>query len=152
MSKPFIPTQKHSIILFDGVCNFCNGWVKFVIRRDRKAQFRFSSYQSEVAKRLFQAHHIDPAGVDSIILMENGHCYTESTAVLHILRKMDGIWPGLYVLIWIPRPLRDGVYRWFAKNRYRFFGKQSACMIPTPEIRERFLDLPGKDEASHETQ
>lgn len=128
-----------AIVLFDGVCNFCNGAVNFVINRDKAGYFKFAPLQSEVGERLISEHKIDKAETDSVILVEDGKVYTHSTAALRIGRKLDGAWRLLYGFVVVPRLLRDFVYKFFAKNRYRMFGKQDACMLPTPEIRARFL-------------
>jgi predicted DCC family thiol-disulfide oxidoreductase YuxK len=132
---------ENAIILFDGVCNFCNQWVNLVIQYDRKGRFQFASLQSEVAKSILTKHAVDTIDQDSVVLIEGDQVYTRSAAILRILRHMDGWWKWLYLFVIIPRPLRDLGYRWFAKNRYRFFGKREECMIPTPEMRKRFLDL-----------
>ncbi len=133
-------SHRSATVLFDGVCNFCNGWVRFVIERDPKQFFRFASLQSEIAASLLKEHQLT-VSLDSIVLLKGNKYYTESTAVLHICKELHGWWKWLYLLIVIPKPLRDWAYRWFAKNRYRFFGRQESCMLPTPEIRERFLEI-----------
>lgn len=133
-------SHRYATVLFDGVCNFCNGWVQFVIKRDPKKYFRFASLQSQVATSLLEKQHLH-VSFDSIVLLTENKHYTESTAVLHICKELSGFWKWLYLFILIPKPLRDRVYRWFAKNRYRFFGKQESCMLPTPEIRNRFLEM-----------
>ena len=130
----------HAIVLFDGVCNFCNHSVKFIVQRDRSGYFRFASLQSEVAESLFSAYRIPPSGSNSIVLIEGGVVFTESAAILRICKQLDGGWKGLYVFIVIPRTIRDALYRWFAKRRYRFFGKRESCMIPTADMRRRFLE------------
>jgi predicted DCC family thiol-disulfide oxidoreductase YuxK len=125
-------------VLFDGVCNVCNYWVQFIIKRDPKAQFKFASLQSEEAQLLLQAHK-QKVTLDSIVLLQDGKVYTESTAILQIFKKLTGMWKLLSVFHIIPKFIRDSFYRWFAKNRYRWFGQQESCMIPTPEVRQRFL-------------
>lgn len=130
--------KKHAVILFDGVCNFCNRSVQFIIKRDRSGYFRFASQQSSAGSALLGAFP-EALGTDSIVLIEREKAYTESTAVLRIARRLDGLWKAAYLAIVIPRPLRDLFYRWFARRRYRWFGKQSSCMMPTPDMRERFL-------------
>ncbi|MXQ52964.1 thiol-disulfide oxidoreductase DCC family protein [Shimazuella alba] len=125
-------------VLFDGVCNVCNYWVQFIIKRDPKAQFRFASLQSEEAQLLLQAHE-QKVTLDSIVLLQDGKVYTESTAILQIFKKLTGMWKLLSVFQIVPKFIRDSLYRWFAKNRYRWFGQQESCMIPTPEVRQRFL-------------
>lgn len=133
-------SQQHSIILFDGVCNFCNSSVQFIIRRDRKGRFRFASLQSKAGRELLTRHHV-PDRIDSIVLMDQGRCYTESTAVLRIAWRLGGMWRAAAILLAVPKPMRDPLYRYAARNRYRWFGKRQACMLPTADIRERFLSL-----------
>jgi predicted DCC family thiol-disulfide oxidoreductase YuxK len=128
-----------AIVLFDGVCNFCNSSVNFIIERDKAGYFKFAPLQSVTGEELIAKHGIDREKTDSILLVEGGEVFLYSSAALRIAKRMDGIWSAAYWLILVPRPLRDLGYRLFAKNRYRLFGKQDACMIPTPEIRERFL-------------
>lgn len=128
-----------AILLFDGVCNFCNGSVNFIIERDAKNYFKFAPIQSDVAQNLLEKHNIDKAATDSVILVENEKAYTHSTAALRVARKLDGAWSWFYVLIVVPKFIRDFFYKLFALNRYRLFGKTEACMIPTPEIREKFI-------------
>lgn len=128
-----------AIVLFDGVCNFCNGSVNFIIERDKENYFKFAPLQSQIGEELLQKYEIDKAETDSVILIEDEKAYMHSTAALRIARRLGGIWSWLYAFIIVPRGLRDFIYRLFAKNRYRLFGKQDACMMPTPEIRQRFL-------------
>ncbi|MBO1581684.1 thiol-disulfide oxidoreductase DCC family protein [Bacillus bingmayongensis] len=130
----------NSIILFDGVCNLCNSWVQFVIQRDPEAVFKFASLQSEIAKSLIMKYEREYKGGDSIILFEEGNLYTKSTAVLKILRKLRGPIKILTILIFIPKFARDKIYDMVARNRYRWFGKQTSCMIPTKDVRDRFLE------------
>lgn len=128
-----------AIILFDGVCNLCNGFVQFVVRRDATGHFHFASLQSAVGQQLLAEHHLPaPAEPDSIVLVAHGRAYTHSQAVLQILRHLPG-WRWLAALQVLPRRLRDAMYRWVARHRYRWFGRQEACMLPTPELRARFL-------------
>jgi predicted DCC family thiol-disulfide oxidoreductase YuxK len=128
-----------AIVLFDGVCNFCNASINFVIERDKAGYFQFAPLQSPVGIELLAKHSIDSSETDSVILVENDKAYTHSTAALRIARKLDGIWPMLYAFVIVPKPIRDLAYKLFARNRYRLFGKQDACMMPTPDIRQRFL-------------
>ena len=127
------------IILFDGVCNFCNSSVQFIIKRDTKGLFKFSSLQSQIGEQLLDENKI-PNNLDSFIYLEGDKVYDRSTAVLKVCKGLKGLWKLLYVFIVVPKPIRDMVYSYFAKNRYKWFGKRDACMIPTPEQRERFLD------------
>ncbi|MBX7056385.1 MAG: DCC1-like thiol-disulfide oxidoreductase family protein [Pyrinomonadaceae bacterium] len=127
-----------SIVLFDGVCNFCNGAVNFIIRHDKKRRFSFAALQSETGQRLRAEYAIDD-DIDSIILIEDGRAYLHSTAGLRVAKGLGGIWAASYGLIIVPAFIRDFAYRTFAKYRYRLFGKKDVCMIPTPDIRERFI-------------
>ena len=128
-----------AIVLFDGVCNFCDSSVNFIIEHDRAGYFRFAPLQMETGQALLAEHHIDNVETDSVILIENERAYTHSSAALRIASKLDGVWSWLYFFIVVPRPIRDFFYKLFARYRYRLFGKKDACMMPTPEIREKFL-------------
>ncbi|MBL8182744.1 MAG: thiol-disulfide oxidoreductase DCC family protein [Blastocatellia bacterium] len=126
------------IVLFDGVCNFCNGSVNFIIDHDREKRFKFAPLQSEIGQSLIAEHSI-PRDVDSVILVEDGKVYMHSTAGLRIAKGLGGIWSLAYVFIIVPAFIRDWAYKTFAKYRYRMFGKTDACMMPTADVRERFL-------------
>lgn len=126
-------------MLFDGVCNLCNASVTFVIDRDARSVFRFAPLQSDVGRALVAECSL--GGEDSIVLVEDGRCYVRSEAALRIARRLDGAWPILSALRIVPRPLRDAAYRVIARNRYRWFGRQDACRLPTPDLRARFLDF-----------
>jgi predicted DCC family thiol-disulfide oxidoreductase YuxK len=128
-----------AVVLFDGVCNFCNSAVNFIIDRDPAGYFRFAPLQSEAAERILAGCELPSGFLDNILLVENGNCYRGSTAALRILRRLRGPSALLYMLVLIPRPIRDALYDWFARRRYRWFGKRSECSIPSPEIRARFL-------------
>ena len=128
-----------AVVLFDGVCNFCNATINFVIEHDRAGHFKFAPLQSEVGERLMAENGIDRTETDSVILVEDGKAYTHSDAALRIAKRLDGIWSWAYAFRIVPRFIRDAAYRLFAKNRYRLFGRQDACMMPTPDIRARFL-------------
>lgn len=128
-----------SVILFDGVCNLCNSFVRFVIRRDRKNRFVFASLQSAEAERLLTGYS-ESGNLKTIILVEGPKIYVRSDAVLRILRHLSGGWQILYGLVILPRFIRDGVYRLIAKKRYRWFGKREECMVPGPEIMNKFLE------------
>lgn len=133
-----MPNQ-NPIILFDGVCNLCNGAVNFIIDRDPEALFRLAALQSTVGQELLQKHNLKTADFDTIVLVEGDNIYSHSTAALRIARNLSGAWPLFYGFIIIPSPLRNVVYNWISRNRYRWFGKQESCRIPTPELRSRFL-------------
>ncbi len=126
-------------MLFDGVCNFCDDAVNFVIRHDQTGRFKFAPLQSEIGLDLRKRHGI-PDAMDSLVVVENDRAYTHSTGALRIARGLGGAWRLLYAFIIVPRPVRDLLYKLFARYRYRMFGRKDACMMPTPEIRERFLD------------
>ena len=130
-----------AIILFDGVCNFCNSSVNFIIERDQKGYFQFAPLQSEIGEKLLKENGIDKIETDSVVLIEDGQAYTHSTAALRVARRLEGAWRWLYYLIFVPRFLRDAAYKLFAKYRYRLFGKKDECMLPSPEIRARFLAM-----------
>lgn len=132
--------QGESVVLFDGECNLCDGSVQFILKRDRRKQFRFAPLQSAAAVRLAPEDAV--TGDDapkSIILVENGKIYRESSAALRIARQLDGLWSLLAVFLIVPPFIRNIVYRWIARNRYRWFGKKESCLFPTGELRERFL-------------
>jgi predicted DCC family thiol-disulfide oxidoreductase YuxK len=129
----------HPIVLFDGVCNLCNGSVQFILKRDPQARFRFASLQSEAGGSLMRHHGLDPEALSSVVVIDDGRVWRESSAALRIARHLPGGWKLLRILTVIPRPLRDGVYRLIARNRYRWFGKTETCWLPTPELRGRFL-------------
>nr|WP_247681765.1 thiol-disulfide oxidoreductase DCC family protein [Paenibacillus sp. Marseille-P2973] len=129
-----------TVILFDGVCHLCQGAVKFIIKRDPRGIFHFASLQSPAADRLLEGKTPEGGFLNTIVLVEDGVHYTRSTAALRIARRLRFPWPLMYLFIVIPRPLRDAVYGWIAANRYRWFGKDDACMMPTPDIRKRFLE------------
>ena len=128
-----------AIILFDGVCNFCNSSVNFIIERDREGYFKFAPLQSEIGETLLSENGIDKVDTDSVVLIEDGKAYTHSTAALRVARRLVGAWKWLYYLIFVPRILRDAAYKLFAKYRYKLFGKKDECMLPSPEIRARFV-------------
>ena len=131
--------EKHAIIFFDGVCNLCNWLVQFVIARDPAGYFQFASLQSEAARPYLEQFNISQTSLNSVVLYENGKCYTHAAAVLRILKKMPGGWPLLYSGIILPAFLRNAAYNFIARNRYRWFGKQESCWLPTPELKSRFL-------------
>ena len=128
-----------AIILFDGVCNFCNSSVNFIIERDKAGYFKFAPLQSEIGEKLLAENGIDKIETDSVVLIEDGAVYTHSTAALRVAGKLDGAWKWLSYLNVVPRAVRDAAYKLFAKYRYKLFGKKDECMLPSPEIRARFL-------------
>jgi predicted DCC family thiol-disulfide oxidoreductase YuxK len=132
--------ENTSIILFDGICNFCNYWVNQILRQDKKNRYRFASLQSEAGKKILALHKINVEYTDSVILIEDNKVYTQSTAVLKICKHLQGIYVLAYAFIVIPKFIRDNVYDLIAKNRYRWFGKAESCMIPTEEMKAKFIE------------
>ncbi|MDN4165424.1 DCC1-like thiol-disulfide oxidoreductase family protein [Cytophagales bacterium LB-30] len=131
---------KKAVVLFDGVCNLCNGAVDFIISRDKKDYFLFASLQSEHAKGIIAPHFSHTTVPDSILLWENNVLYTKSLAALRIAKSLPGAWPILYYIgILFPRVIRDAVYDFIARNRYRWFGKSATCRLPTEAERSKFL-------------
>lgn len=129
-----------AIVLFDGVCHFCNGSVNFIIDHDPQSYFKFAALQSETGQYHLKQLGMSPTELNTMILVEEDRYYLRSTAGLRIAKHLTGGWPWLYyLLIWIPAPLRDMGYGIIAKNRYKWFGKSDTCRMPTPEIRARFV-------------
>ncbi|HET8530340.1 MAG TPA: thiol-disulfide oxidoreductase DCC family protein [Methylomirabilota bacterium] len=128
------------VVLFDGICNLCNATVVFVAKRDPVGRFTFAALQSPVGRGLLGRFGLPADVPETLVLIEEGHAFTRSTAALKIARHLSGLWPLTYAAIVIPRPLRDLVYRLVARHRYRLFGKRDVCMVPSPEVRERFLE------------
>lgn len=128
------------IVLFDGVCNLCNAAVQFIIRHDKKNQLMFASLQSERGQRLIAQYNLPLNELNSFIFIENNKAYTRSTGALRVVKKLNGILPWLYCFIIIPRIFRDSIYDLVGRNRYKWFGKKDECMIPTPELKARFLN------------
>lgn len=128
-----------SVIFFDGICNLCNGAVQFIIERDEKNIFKFAPLQSDFAAQELITFNFNPNQLGSILLLENGKIYTKSTAALRISKKLNGLWPMMYAFIVVPRFIRDAVYDFIAKNRYKWFGKQESCWVPTAELKSKFL-------------
>lgn len=132
-------TTEHPVLLFDGVCNLCNGSVQFIIERDPDARFRFASLQSEEGQVVLSRFENRPSDLSSVVLIQDDQLYARSEAALRVARQLGGGWSLLYAFIVVPRPIRDAVYDWIARNRYRWFGKKDACMIPSPDLQSRFL-------------
>ncbi|HSF53425.1 MAG TPA: thiol-disulfide oxidoreductase DCC family protein [Algoriphagus sp.] len=128
-----------SVILFDGVCNLCNASIDFVIKRDKKDRFLVGALQEEAGKNLLTKFEVKPEYLDSLVLIEEDRIFFRSTAALRIAKKLPGLWPLFYGFIILPPFIRDGIYDWIGKNRYRWFGKKNTCRIPTPEERAKFL-------------
>jgi predicted DCC family thiol-disulfide oxidoreductase YuxK len=138
-SDPLAGAAKQPLILFDGVCNLCNASVQFIIRHDPHRKFKFASLRSPVAKEYLKKFNLADQELSSILLIKNGKYYDRSNAALEIARDLKGLWKIFYFFKIIPAPLRNVLYNIIANNRYKLFGKKDVCMIPTPELRSRFI-------------
>ena len=130
--------SKHKIILFDGVCNLCNTSINFVIKNDKKRVFRFAPIQTNFGKTTLKKYHINTKDTDSIILIDEDKNYIKSTAALYIAKELSGAYPLLFCFMIVPKFIRNWIYDFVAKNRYKWFGKKVSCMIPTPELKDKF--------------
>lgn len=128
------------IILFDGVCNLCNSSVQFIIKKDKKKQFRFASLQGKFGQEILKKYNLPADNFNSFILLDDEKLYTRSTGALRMLKHLGGGWSLLYGFIIFPAFIRDAVYNWVAQNRYKWFGKKDECWLPTKELKERFLE------------
>lgn len=131
----------NEIVLFDGVCNFCDSSVRFILKKERKPILKFASLQSETGQKLVKNYELDKKGIDSIVYISNGKARIKSTAALYLAKRLKGGYPLLFGFMIVPVFIRNWVYDWIARNRYKWFGKKDSCMIPSKEIRERFVDL-----------
>ena len=129
-----------SIILFDGVCNLCNGFVNFIIQRDKKNSFQFGSLQSAKVQELLKQYNYTSTQMSTVILLENEKIHTQSTAVIKIAKQLGGIWALFNAFIIVPRFIRDFLYNLVARHRYRLFGRRDACMIPGSEWNAKFIE------------
>ena len=130
----------HPLIIFDGVCNYCCGFVNFIIKRDPQALFRFAPFQSEPARRILKQYDYPADSLDSFVLIENGKLYSKSEGGLRVQKLLGGVHKLLYAFIIVPGPIRDAVYDYIARHRYEWYGKKNECMVPTPDIKNRFLE------------
>ena len=135
-----IEASQKIIVLFDGVCNLCNGAVQFIIKRDRDEKFLFASLQSNFGKDQLRKSGLDPLSLKSILVIEGELVFQRSDAALKIASHLEGIWSYFTVLRFVPKIIRDGVYNFIARHRYSIFGKQDSCMIPTADLKTRFID------------
>ncbi len=133
-------TPNQPIIFFDGVCNLCNSSVQFVIKHDTQKKFTFASLQSDAAKEILLQFGEKNYQLDSIILIDSNEMYSKSSAVLRVLKLLGGFYSLLYLFIIIPKPFRDWLYNYVARNRYKWYGKRESCMIPSEKLKNRFLD------------
>lgn len=131
--------KNKSVVLFDGVCNLCNASVNFIIKHDSQNYFLFASLQSDAAKEILLQFNLKKLDLKSILLIENNQIFDQSTAALRIAKKLNFAYNLLYVFIIVPKPLRNFIYGIIAKNRYKWFGKKESCMIPTKELKDKFI-------------
>ena len=127
------------IVVFDGVCALCSGWVRFLLRHDRESRYRFAAMQTEAGRALLVAHGLDPDDPSSFLLIDGERAWKDSDAIRCVVGGLGGIWRIAELLALLPRGLRDRVYRLVARNRYRWFGRTQTCFLPTPEQRARFI-------------
>lgn len=144
MNDQLVPTShewaKHEqVIVFDGICNWCNAWVNFTIDHDPHAKFKFGTLQSEAAQQILKELRLPAKDFETFLLLEQGHVHTKSTAALRIVKQLSGFWPFFYLGIVIPRPLRDAAYDYIARHRYQWMGKSETCRVPTPAEHDRFV-------------
>lgn len=132
--------NEKKILLFDGICNLCNRLIQFIIKRDPKAKFRFTALQSKTGQDILLQMKLPMGDFNSIVYIRDGKCLFKSSAILHVLYDLGGVWKIFYLLIIIPSFIRDFTYTIVAKTRYKVFGKRETCMIPSSEIKDRFLD------------
>lgn len=128
-----------NLVLFDGVCNLCSALVQFIIRHDRAAKFRFAAIQSEIGNAIFQSHGLDPGELQTFVFIADRKMFIRSDAAIEVASRFGGAWKSLRLFKLVPRVVRDSIYTIVARNRYRWFGRKEVCMVPTPEIKERFL-------------
>lgn len=138
MSNEAAPAAAGAVIVFDGICVLCNGWVRFLLRHDRRARYRFAAMQGEAGRGLLAAHGLDADDPVSFLLVEEGHAHTDTDAIVRVLAGLGGAWRAVRMFAIVPRGLRDPAYRWLARNRYRWFGT-TACHVSTEAQRARFL-------------
>ena len=131
--------EKNIVVLFDGVCNLCNGFVHFIIKRDTKARIKFAALQSNISKIILQKKAIKDDEMNSVIVLINDEIYTKSTAAILLLVELGGFWKCVYLFYFIPKFIRDFFYNIIAKNRYKVFGKKNSCLIPSKELAVRFI-------------
>jgi predicted DCC family thiol-disulfide oxidoreductase YuxK len=139
-SPDSLGSHRPILILFDGVCNLCSGVVKFIVRRDPKGKFKFASLQSDAGRSILKQFNIDPDLLHSIVVIDNDAALERSDAAIHIATQLGGPWKLLKAFKIVPKFLRDAGYNVVAASRYRIFGKKDTCMIPTPELKERFIE------------
>ena len=127
------------VLLFDGVCNLCNASVQWVLKRDKKGQFRFAALQSDTGRQLLEQIGFSNEKIETVVLIDGDRFFVRSDAVLEMAKRLGGIWSLAGVFRLVPRSIRDAVYKWVARNRYRWFGERAQCMMPRPEWKGRFI-------------
>jgi len=131
--------KQQPVILFDGICNFCNSTVNFTIKRDQKAIIQYATLQSEKGRMFLRQYNLPVDKMKSFVFIIEGKVYLKSAAALMVCRNLKGLWPLCYAFIIVPRFMRDGIYDWISSHRYKWFGVRQECMMPSPEVRKRFL-------------
>ena len=139
MTSPSPIVKQEPVLLFDGYCNFCSSTVQFVLRKERNHVLFFSSLQSDTGKALLAHYHIDPLKTDSLVLIDKDKAYVKSGAAIRLARYMKGAYPLLVAFLIVPPFIRNAVYDYIARHRYKWFGKSESCMVPDPAVRQRFL-------------
>jgi predicted DCC family thiol-disulfide oxidoreductase YuxK len=132
--------KSSKIVLFDGICNLCNSSVQLIIENDSKNLFQFASLQSAFGQKFLQENNLPDDAFKSIVLIDGEKFYTKSEAALRIGKELDGLYKVLRIFLWTPKFIRDFVYDYIAKNRYKWYGKRDSCWIPTDELKQKFLD------------
>lgn len=130
-----------TILLFDGYCNFCSNTVQFILKHEKNKELFFASLQSETGIELLNHYHINPAETDSLVLVENNTAYVKSSAALRVSTHLKGLYPALFGFMIVPAFIRNWVYDFIARNRYKWFGKSESCMLPDPSVKQRFLSV-----------
>jgi predicted DCC family thiol-disulfide oxidoreductase YuxK len=131
--------KERPVILFDGVCNFCNNVINFVIKRDKAAEIQYAPLQSAKGQLFAKQYNFSAEELKTFVFIEDGKMYTKSTAALRVCRYLGTLWPAMMAFMIVPKFIRNAVYDLVAKNRYKWFGKKDTCMIPTPDVRNRFI-------------
>ena len=137
---PALPASHAAVIVFDGVCVLCNGWVHFLLRHDRPGRYRFAAMQSPGGRALLERHGLDLDDPVSFLLVDEGRAWTDTEAIVRVVSGLGGLWRVARLALVLPRPLRARLYRVIARNRYHWFGRKNACLVPAPEHRARFVD------------
>ncbi len=132
--------NNQKILYFDGVCNLCAGAVQFVLKRNKKRNILFASLQGEAGQAMLKQFGLSQTQFNSLVFVEDGKMYQQSTGALRLTRHLGAAWPLLMAFLIVPAFIRNAVYNWVAKNRYKWFGKKNECWLPTPDLKKRFLD------------